>query len=115
VLLRGTRFDLNKAEERLHIVEGLLIALANIDEVVRTIRESKDTDTRASALMAQVHPLVKRQADAILEMRLRTLTALEVHKLEDREARNCARPSLTSNPSSPPSKKQYEVIKQGPP
>ncbi len=82
VLLRGTRYDLNKAEERLHIVEGLLIALANIDEVVRIIRESKDVDNARERLMSKFL-LSKRQADAILEMRLRTLTALEVHKLED--------------------------------
>ncbi len=82
VLLRATRHDLAKALDRLHIVEGLLIALANIDEVIRVIRESADTEAARTALMEKFE-LSKRQTDAILEMRLRTLTALEVHKLEE--------------------------------
>ncbi|MDX2175722.1 MAG: DNA gyrase subunit A [Candidatus Sumerlaeia bacterium] len=85
VLVRGARFDLNQAQARLHIVLGLLIALANIDEVVRTIRESSDTPAAKAALMERF-VLSSRQADAILEMRLRTLTALEVGKLEEEKA-----------------------------
>ncbi len=110
VLLRGTRYDLNKAQERLHIVDGLLIALANIDEVVRIIRESADTDSARTALMDKFL-LTKRQTDAILEMRLRTLTALEVHKLED-EAKQLRETIeyLESVLASP--KKQFSVIRK---
>ncbi|MEO8377329.1 MAG: DNA gyrase subunit A, partial [Candidatus Sumerlaeota bacterium] len=110
VLLRGTRFDLNRAEERLHIVEGLLIALANIDEVVRTIRESKDVETARESLMTRF-VLSRRQTDAILEMRLRTLTALEVNKLQD-EA-NELRKLITELKSILASvEKQYAVIRK---
>jgi len=110
VLMRGTRYDLNKAQERLHIVNGLLIALANIDEVVKIIRESKDTDSARERLMERFL-LSKRQTDAILEMRLRTLTALEVHKLED-EA-NDLRARITEYEEILGSvKRQYEVIRK---
>lgn len=109
VLLRGTRFDLNKAQERLHIVDGLLIALANIDEVVRTIRESSDTDNARESLMSKFL-LTKRQADAILEMRLRTLTALEVHKLEE-EAEELRKRIAELESILASTKKQYDVIK----
>jgi DNA gyrase subunit A len=111
VLLRGTRFDLNKALERLHIVEGLLIALADIDEVVAIIRGSADVDT-ARARLIERFILSKRQADAILEMRLRTLTSLEVHKLEDE--RNELKKTIAELESILASeKKQYQVIKDG--
>jgi len=110
VLLRATRFDLNQAQARLHIVEGLLIALANIDEVVRTIRESKDTETAKAALMARFI-LTSRQADAILEMRLRTLTALEVDKLES-EAAELRKTIAYLESILASEKKQYEVIKK---
>ncbi|MBI5154848.1 DNA gyrase subunit A, partial [Candidatus Poribacteria bacterium] len=110
VLLRGTRFDLNKALERLHIVEGLLIALADIDEVVRVIKTSTDTDNARTRLM-DTFKLSKRQADAILEMRLRTLTALEVEKLEtERKELKEQIEELESILAS--EKKQYAVIKQ---
>ncbi len=110
VLLRATRFDLNKAQERLHIVEGLLTALANIDEVVRIIRESADTDGARTALMENF-VLSRRQADAILEMRLRTLTALEVHKLEDeRTELKALIERLEAILAS--EKRQYEVIRE---
>lgn len=109
VLLRGTRYDLNKAQERLHIVEGLLIALANIDEVVRIIRESANTDAARESLMEKFL-LTKRQADAILDMRLRTLTALEVHKLEEEaQSLRALIDELESILAS--EEKQYEVIR----
>jgi len=132
VLLRGTRFDLNKALERLHIVEGLLIALSDIDEIVRIIRSSPDTDTARERLMdsglivtlkkkkdsmAQKEGLFerttamsKRQADAILEMRLRTLTALEVGKLVD-ERRELLKTIERLEAILASEKKQYQVIK----
>jgi DNA gyrase subunit A len=109
VLLRGTRFDLNKALERLHIVEGLLIALADIDEVVAIIRGSTDVDN-ARARLIERFVLSKRQADAILEMRLRTLTSLEVHKLQDEQ--NELKKTIDELESILASeKKQYQVIK----
>jgi DNA gyrase subunit A len=109
VLLRATRHDLNKAQERLHIVEGLLIALANIEEVIRVIRASSGTDEARMQLMDKFL-LTKRQADAILEMRLRTLTALEVNKLEGEAAElRIAIAELESILAS--DSKQYEVIR----
>ncbi len=110
VLLRGTRYDLNKAQERLHIVEGLLIALANIEEVIKIIRESKDTDTARTRLMENFE-LSKRQADAILEMRLRTLTALEVNKLQD-EADALKKRIAELEEILGSEKKQYSVIRK---
>ena len=110
VLVRGTRFDLNKAQERLHIVEGLLIALANIDEVVKTIRESSDTDKAREQLMAKF-VLSKRQADAILEMRLRTLTALEVNKLQE-EADGLRKTIADLESILASTEKQYMVIRR---
>lgn len=79
VITRRTRFDLEKAEEREHILKGLAIALANIDEVIKVIKESADNDSAAKALMERFL-LSDKQAAAILEMRLRRLTSLEVEK-----------------------------------
>ncbi len=82
VIIRRTRYDLGKAEERVHILEGLRIALDNIDEVVRIIRAAdSDEDARAN-LMARFE-LDEIQANSILEMRLRRLTGLERSKVED--------------------------------
>ena len=80
--MRRTRFDLRKAEERAHILEGLLVALDNIDEVIAIIRGSQ-TDKEASAKLMERFRTVRAQTAAILEMRLRRLTGLERHKLED--------------------------------
>ncbi len=80
VIIRRTRYDLQKTEERAHIVEGLVIALANIDEVIRIIKESKDKN-EATARLTEAFELSEKQANAILEMRLQRLTALEVEKL----------------------------------
>jgi len=81
VIRRRTQYDLNKAEARSHILEGLLIALDNIDEVVRMIRASR-TGQEAKASLIERFGLSDRQAQAILDMRLQRLTGLERDKLE---------------------------------
>ncbi len=81
VIVRRTRFDLAKAEARAHIVEGLRIALDNIDEVIKTIRGSRTTEIARNALITNFG-LSDKQAQAILEMRLQRLTGLERDKLE---------------------------------
>ena len=81
VIVRRTRFDLRKAEERLHIVLGLLIAQDNIDEIVRIIRSSQTPDAARQSMMERFD-LSDLQAAAIIEMRLRALTGLERGKLE---------------------------------
>jgi DNA gyrase subunit A len=82
VVVRRTKFDLRKAEERAHILEGLRIALDHIDEIVALIRASKDVETARGGLMANFG-LTEIQANAILEMRLQRLTGLERQKIED--------------------------------
>jgi DNA gyrase subunit A len=82
VIVRRTKYDLRKAEEREHILEGLKIALDNIDEVVRIIRESADVDTARTSLMTAFE-LSETQAQAILDMRLQRLTSLETKKIVD--------------------------------
>ena len=82
VITRRTKYDLNKAEERAHIVQGLLIALDNIDEVIKIIRGSADVATAKQQLMERF-ALSEAQANAIVEMRLRALTGLERSKLEE--------------------------------
>ena len=81
VIERRTRFELNKAEERAHILDGYIIALDNIDEVIHIIRSSQ-TDKEAGARLTERFGLSKKQTDAILEMRLRRLTGLEREKIE---------------------------------
>ncbi len=80
VIVRRTKFDLIQAEKRAHILEGLLIAQKNIEEVIKVIRESASPDIARDELMARFS-LSEIQARAILDMRLRTLTGLEVDKL----------------------------------
>ena len=80
VIYRRTKFDLAKAEERAHIIEGLVVALANIDEVVKIIKASKDRED-ASNKLQEAFLLSEAQAGAILDMRLQRLTSLEVEKL----------------------------------
>ena len=82
VITRRTRFELNKTEERAHIVEGLVLALANIDEVIRIIKQSADKFAAIAAL-TQAFELDEKQANAILEMRLQRLTSLEVDKRKE--------------------------------
>ena len=81
VIERRTRFELKKAEERAHILDGYIIALDNIDEVIHIIRSSQ-TDKEAGGRLTERFGLSKKQTDAILEMRLRRLTGLEREKIE---------------------------------
>ncbi|PWB68935.1 MAG: DNA gyrase subunit A [Anaerolineales bacterium] len=82
VIVRRTNFDLAKARARLHILDGYLIALANLDAVIKTIRESQDADVAKSNLMKRFK-LTEIQAQAILDMQLRRLAALERWKIEE--------------------------------
>ena len=82
VVTRRTKYDLNKAEERAHILKGLLIALDNIDEVIRIIRGSKNVADAKEQLIVRFS-LTEVQAQAIVDMRLRALTGLEREKLEN--------------------------------
>jgi DNA gyrase subunit A len=82
VILRRTRFDLEKAQERAHILEGLKIALDHLDEVIATIRASKDPETASDQLQSKFG-LSERQAKAILELRLQRLTQLERSKIDE--------------------------------
>ena len=85
VIVRRTRFDLNKAQERMHIVQGLIIAQQNIDEIVQIIKSSRSNDVAKQALQERFG-LSEIQSAAITEMRLRQLTGLEVEKLENEHA-----------------------------
>ena len=81
IIVRRTKFELEKAEARAHILEGLLIALDNLDEVIKTIRQSKTVDEARKRLMENFK-LSEIQAQAILDMRLQRLTALESQKIQ---------------------------------
>ena len=85
VVTRRTKYDLNKAEERAHILQGLLIALDNIDEVISIIRSSKNTQEAKDRLIERF-ALTDVQAQAIVDMRLRALTGLEREKIENEYA-----------------------------
>jgi len=85
VIRRRSQFDLRKAEERLHIVEGLLTALDRLDEVIALIRASKDVVTARAGLM-DLLGLSEKQAQAILDMRLQRLTQLEISKLVEEQS-----------------------------
>ena len=82
VIIRRTKYDLAKTEEREHIVKGLVIALANIDRVIEIIRRSADKNSACASLMEEFL-LSDKQANAILEMRLQRLTSMEVEKLKE--------------------------------
>ena len=84
IIRKRTEFDLKKAENRLHIVEGLLTALKNLDSVIETIRKSRTTIEASDALQKKFN-LSKKQAEAILEITLKQLTSLEREKLEKEE------------------------------
>ncbi|NQS76444.1 MAG: DNA gyrase subunit A [Peptococcaceae bacterium] len=81
VIVRRTRFELRKAEDRAHILEGLRIAISYLDEVIKIIRSSRTADKARKALRERF-TLSQKQAEAIVEMRLRQLTGLELEKLE---------------------------------
>ncbi len=85
VVTRRTRYELRKAEERAHLLEGFRIALDNIDEVIAIIRGSENVEAARQSLMARF-TLTEIQANAIVDMRLRTLTGLERKKIEDEYA-----------------------------
>lgn len=82
IIIRRTKFDLEKSEKRAHILEGLKIALDNIDAIIKLIRASK-TDVEAQEGLMKNYSLTKEQSNAILEMRLRRLTGLEKEKIEE--------------------------------
>ena len=82
VIIRRTKFDLNNAEKRVHILEGLKIALDNIDEIIKLIKAAKSDDVAREGLMNRFG-LSEAQANAILEMKLRRLTGLEREKIEN--------------------------------
>ncbi len=109
VITRRTQFELEKARQRAHILEGLLIALANLDEVINTIRKSPDADTAKTRLMERFK-LSDLQAQAILDMQLRRLAALERQKIEDEHKQLLERiaflEELLANP-----KKVLEIIR----
>ena len=109
VIQRRSQYELEKARQRAHVLEGLLIALANLDAVIQTIRNSPDADTAKSRLMTNFK-LTEVQAQAILDMQLRRLAALERQKIEDEHKqlldRIAALEDLLANPH-----KILEVIK----
>src|SRR5699024_5307600 len=82
IIRRRTQFDLNKAEARAHILEGLRIALDHLDEVITLIRNSKTADIARTGLMERFK-LSEKQAQAILDMRLQRLTGLEREKIDE--------------------------------
>lgn len=82
VITRRSQYELDKARQRAHILEGLLIALANLDEVIQTIRQSPDAETARERLITRFK-LTEVQAQAILDMQLRRLAALERQKIEE--------------------------------
>ncbi len=82
IIQRRTQFELNKAEARAHILDGLLIALTNLDDVIKTIRKSADTDSAKTSLIERFN-LTEIQAQAILDMQLKRLAALERQKIEN--------------------------------
>lgn len=82
VVTRRTKFDLNKCEERAHILEGLLKALSIIDEIIKTIKESEDAEDAKTNLMF-MYEFTDKQAQSIVDMRLRALTSLELNKLKE--------------------------------
>lgn len=82
IIIRRTKFDLNKAQDRAHILEGLKIALDHLDKIIKLIKQSKNPQTAKEGLMKKFD-LSERQATAILEMQLQRLTALERDKIEE--------------------------------
>ena len=102
VITRRTQFELEKARARAHILEGLTIALNNLDAVIQTIKESPDAETAKERLMKRFK-LSELQAQAILDMQLRRLAALERQKIEDeyktgQDSRSCTCEDLLANP-----------------
>lgn len=110
IIVRRTKYDLNQAKERAHIVEGLLIAIKNIDEVIKIIKKSATT-TEAKQRLRDRFNLSDRQAQAILDMRLARLVHLEVDKLEEELA--MLKKKIAEYEAILSSKKaQYDVVKK---
>ena len=109
VITRRSEYELKKAQHRAHILDGLLIALANLDDVIKTIRESEDADTAKERLMTRFN-LSEMQAQAILDMQLRRLAALERQKIMDEHKEVMSQiaylEDLLANP-----KKMLEIIR----
>jgi DNA gyrase subunit A len=110
VVTRRTRYELERAQARAHILEGLLIALSNLDEVVATIRKSRSVETARNNLM-KTFKLSERQAQAILDLRLQRLTALERQKVEQ-EHRDLREKIEYLESVLADDAKVYEVIKE---
>jgi len=96
VIIRRSRFELEKARARAHILEGLLIALANLDEVIQTIRESPDAEVARVRLIDRFG-LSELQAQAILDLQLRRLAALERQKIEDEQRQTLEKIAFLEN------------------
>ncbi len=109
VTRRRSEYDLNKARDRAHILAGLLIALQNLDEVINTIRNSPDVDTAKTRLIERFN-LSERQAQAILDLQLRRLAALERQKIEDEQKQTLERIAYLEDLLASP-KKILDVIK----
>ncbi|MGD9093311.1 MAG: DNA gyrase subunit A [Anaerolineales bacterium] len=109
VITRRSQFELDKARARSHILEGLLIALANLDDVIQTIRQSPDADVAKERLMDRFK-LTEIQARAILDMQLRRLAALERQKIEDEQRQVLERIAYLEDLLASP-QKILEVIK----
>ncbi|MDZ4158161.1 MAG: DNA gyrase C-terminal beta-propeller domain-containing protein, partial [Anaerolineaceae bacterium] len=109
VITRRTQFELEKARRRAHILKGLLIALANLDEVIETIRRSPDAEAAKTRLMSRFE-LDEVQAQAILDLQLRRLAALERKKIEDEQRETLARIAALEDLLAHP-KKILTVIK----
>jgi DNA gyrase subunit A len=110
VITRRSQYELDKARERAHILAGLLIALANLDEVILTIRRSPDADTAKTRLMERFN-LSERQSQAILDMQLRRLAALERQKIEDEQRQTLEHIAYLEDLLTHP-QKILEVIKE---
>lgn len=109
VITRRSQYELNKARDRAHILEGLLIALKFLDDVIQTIRQSPDVETAKGRLIERFN-LSERQAQAILDMQLRRLAALEQQKIEDEYNQIQARISFLEDLLASP-KKILQVIR----
>ncbi len=108
VILRKTKYDLDKAKERAHILEGLIIAVTNIDEVIRIIKTSQDTAT-ARLNLRKAFSLTEKQANAILDLRLARLTKLEVNNLKA-ELKNLKELIKEYEAIIASKKKQFDVV-----
>ena len=110
IILRRSKFDFEQAKERAHILTGLVVAIKNIDEVVRIIKKSKNTSDAKEALMKRFE-LTEKQAQAILDMRLAKLTSLEIEKIQQ-ELADLEKLMKQLSEIIGSKKKQFEVVKK---